>query len=95
VSIHQRLAEALRQLDLDTTGGDLSSRSSTSVEDWADALLELPGVAIIDTTNIDAIAKAMYDVRGRTIPWDDLSDVGWKVEYRRMAQAALRAGKES
>lgn len=40
---------------------------------------------------VDAVAEALYSSRPRSIAWSDLSDVGWKAEYRRMAEAALAA----
>lgn len=37
--LRARLVDALRKLDYETTGGDLSARSSTGPEQWADVLL--------------------------------------------------------
>lgn len=36
--ITQRIADILRRLDEESTGGDLSSRSSTGPEQWAEVL---------------------------------------------------------
>lgn len=40
--------------------------------------------------NIDAVAKAIYQSRPRSIEWDNLTEIGWKAEYRRMAEAAIK-----
>jgi hypothetical protein len=41
--------------------------------------------------SLDDVAKAMYNYRVRRIPWEELSEVGWKAEYRKMAEAAVGA----
>lgn len=38
---------------------------------------------------VDAVAEIIYGSRPRSIAWADLSEVGWKAEYRRAAQAVL------
>lgn len=39
--------------------------------------------------DLDVVAKAIYGARPRSLRWEDLSEVGWKAEYRRMAEAAV------
>jgi hypothetical protein len=42
--IQQRIADILRRVDYETTGGDLASRSSTSPEEWAAVLVSELGL---------------------------------------------------
>ena len=38
---------------------------------------------------IDDVAEAIYKSRPRRLKWEELSERGWKVEYYKIAQAAL------
>lgn len=38
----------------------------------------------------EQVARAIYEVRTRSISWEDLSEVVWRVEYLRMADAAIQ-----
>lgn len=37
----------------------------------------------------ERIAEVIYKSRPRRIEWEDLTEVGWKAEYRRMAAAVV------
>lgn len=91
-----RLAAALREIDEETTGGDLSARSSTGPEDWADRLLSLPAesrIAIVDMdADIDHVANAM-SLTATGIGLQFVSEATAN-EFRNMAHAALLAAAD-
>lgn len=78
--LRARIAEALRKLDYETTGGDLASRSMMSFEHWADTVLSLPGVAVVE------LPEAMP--RGQT-EWPD--DAAFRVGERSVVRVFGKA----
>jgi hypothetical protein len=62
VSIEERIAEVLRRLDNETTGGDLASRSSTSPEQWAAVLATELGLTQQWLTRHESGGARIFDI---------------------------------